>query len=333
MRSSHQLHTSTGTRHDQLEEWVEAGLISAEQATGIRAHEEARHPRRRLTVVEPTHAPAGTSLVVEALGYLGGVIMLTGAGILVGLYWQDIATAGRLVLTGGTAVALVGAGLAVPDRYGEAAGRLRSLLWALGVAATGAFMAVLTADVLDRHDEQALIVVFPPTALVALTLWWVRRTWLQQLALIFPLGMSAAAVGLQLSDTDSAPALAMWVLAAAWTAVAWTGRLQPRASGLVLGGLAAVVASMTVPGQPGVLLGLATALAVLGLALAERSLPLLGVAALGLLQATPRAVVEWFPGRLSASLTLIAVGGLLVVAAVWVARHQREKGPQPGGTG
>lgn len=333
MRSSHQLHTSTGTRHDQLEEWVEAGLISAEQATGIRAHEEARHSRRRLTVVEPTHAPAGTSLVVEALGYLGGVIMLTGAGILVGLYWQDIATAGRLVLTGGTAVALVGAGLAVPDRYGEAAGRLRSLLWALGVAATGAFMAVLTADVLDRHDEQALIVVFPPTALVALTLWWVRRTWLQQLALIFPLGMSAAAVGLQLSDTDSAPALAMWVLAAAWTAVAWTGRLQPRASGLVLGGLAAVVASMTVPGQPGVLLGLATALAVLGLALAERSLPLLGVAALGLLQATPRAVVEWFPGRLSASLTLIAVGGLLVVAAVWVARHQREKGPQPGGTG
>jgi hypothetical protein len=41
-----------------------------------------------------------------------------------------------------------------------------------------------------------------------------------------------------------------------------------------------------------------------------------------MLWASPRAAVEWFPGRLSAALTLIMTGGVLVCAAVWVARHR-----------
>ena len=302
------------TGPDHLAEWVRAGLLTPEQADAIRTYEQARRPA------------AGTprqSLVVEALGYLGGVIMLTGAGILAGLYWSDVAVAGRLLLTGVAAAGLIGAGAAVPDRLGPAAGRLRSVLWALGVAATGALMAVVSTDLLDRHDEQALLVIFPPTAAVALVLWWVRRTWLQQLALLVPLAMSGTAVAVQVTSSDSAPGLVTWCVAVGWTVVAWTGRIPPRGPGLVLGGAATVLASMTVPGQQGVVLGLATAAGLLALALAERSLPLLAVSGLGLLESTHRAVVEWFPGRLSASLTLIAVGGVLVGAAVWVARSRR----------
>lgn len=308
---------------DPLDDWVGAGLIAPDQADRIRAYEVARPDRLPRLAVVPTPAePAGTSLVVEALGYVGGVIMLVGAGILVGLFWGDIPVALRLVLGAATALALFAAGLAVPDRLGEAAGRLRSLLWVLAVAATAAFLTVLSTDVLDRYDEDALIVVFPATALVAAALWWMRRTWLQQLALLVALVMSATAVGVQVAESDSAPGISVWVLAVAWTAVAWTGRLQPRATGLAFGGVAAVFGAMTTGSQLGIVLGLATALAVLALALSERSLSLLAVAALGLLQAAPRAAFEWFPGRLSASLTLIVVGGLLVGAAVWVARHR-----------
>jgi hypothetical protein len=61
-------------------------------------------------------------------------------------------------------------------------------------------------------------------------------------------------------------------------------------------------------------------------ALWERSLPWLGVAAIALLGTMPRAADAWFPGRLSAALTLIVTGSALVGAAVWVARHQ---GGQP----
>jgi hypothetical protein len=45
-----------------------------------------------------------------------------------------------------------------------------------------------------------------------------------------------------------------------------------------------------------------------------------------MLWSMPRAADAWFPGRLSAALTLLVTGGALVGAAVWVARHQ---GGQP----
>jgi hypothetical protein len=51
------------------------------------------------------------------------------------------------------------------------------------------------------------------------------------------------------------------------------------------------------------------------------------VAAIALLWTMPRAADAWFPGRLSAALTLMVTGGALVGAAVWVARHQGEQPP------
>ena len=124
---------------------------------------------------------------------------------------------------GATAVALVGAGLAVPERLGEAAGRLRSVLWAAAVVATGAFLVVLSADVLDRYDEHQLWIVGGGTAVVAAVLWWMRRTWLQQLALFVPLMLAAAGTGMELTSTDSAWAGAtMWGVAAVWAVAANT---------------------------------------------------------------------------------------------------------------
>lgn len=313
-----------------LAEWVDAGLITAEQATTIRDHEARTHPRRPPLTVVPPAPPAGAptgSLVIEALGYLGGVIMLVGSTILVGLYWEDMSVALRLAILAATAVGLVGAGYAVPDRLGAAAGRLRSVLWALGVVATGAFMAVVASDALDRYDEDALIVIFPPTALLAGVLWWLRRTWLQQLALLVPLLMSGAAVTMQATGTESAAAGAtVWGVAIAWSALAWTGRLEPRMTGVGLGALGAVFGSLLMDNDVGILLGLLTAAAMVALALVDRSLPWLGVATIALLYTAPRAAVQWFPGRLSAALTLIVTGGLLVGAAVWVARHGRDGG-------
>jgi hypothetical protein len=312
---------------DLLEGWVHAGLISDEQARTIRQHEAGPHERRAAMTLAPS-PETGPSLVVEALGYLGGIVMLVGAMLLVSLFWADLPVALRLVLIGATALALVGAGLAVPERLGEAAGRLRSVLWAAAVVATGAFLVVLSADVLDRYDEHQLWLVGGGTAVVAAVLWWMRRTWLQQLALFVPLMLAAAGIGMELTSTDSAWAGGtMWGVAAVWAAAAWLGWLDPRVTGVAFGVLGAVLGSLTMNNDLGIALGLATALATVALALWERSLPWLGVAALALLYTTPRAASEWFPGRLSAALTFIITGGLLVGAAVWVARHRQPDGP------
>ena len=307
---------------DLLEGWVEAGLITDEQSRAIRQH-EAEPDKRRAAPELPPSPERGPSLVVEALGYLGGIVMLVGAGILVSMYWTDLAVAMRLTLIGATALALTGAGFAVPDRLGAAAGRLRSVLWAVGVAATAGFLGVFSTEVLDRYDEHALVIIGPCTAVVAGTLWWLRTTWLQQLALFVPLMLAAVGTGMELTSTSSSwGGAAMWAVAVGWAVLSWAGRLGPRVTGVSLGVLGAVLGAMTMDAEVGIALGLATAVATVVVALWERSLPWLGVAAIALLWTMPRAAGAWFPGPLSAALTLIVTGGALIGAAVWVTRHQ-----------
>jgi hypothetical protein len=307
---------------DVLEDWVDVGLITDEQSRAIRQHEAQPHERRADLSLAP--APeSGPSLVVEALGYLGGIVMLVGAGILTGMYWADLSVAPRLILIGATALAMVGAGFAVSDRLGDAAGRLRSVLWALGVAATAGFFGVFSTEVLNRYDEHALVVVGPCTAVVAGLLWWLRPTSLQQLGLFVPTTVAAVAVGLELSSTSSSwGGATMWSVAMVWAALSLAGWLEPRVTGVALGMLGAVLGAMMMDADVGIALALATAVAAGVLALWARSLPWLGVAAVALLWTMPRAAGAWFPGTLSAALTLIVTGGALVGAAAWVARHQ-----------
>jgi hypothetical protein len=308
---------------DVLEDWVDAGLITNEQSRAIRQHESEPHERRTALRSAPSRG-TGPPLVVEALGYLGGVVMLVGAGILVGLFWPDLSVVLRLAVIGATALALVGAGFAVPDRLGDAAGRLRSALWAVGVAATAAFFGVVSSEVLGRNDEHALVIIGPCAALVAGILWWLHPTWLQQVALFVPLMLTAVGVGMELTSPGSSWAGAtMWTVAVGWTILSWSGHIEPRVTGVALGVLGAVLGAMAMDAGLGIALGLATAAGTVVMALWERSLPWLGVAAITLLWTMPRAADAWFPGRLSAALTLIVTGGALVGAAVWVARRRQ----------
>ena len=320
--TTHLVHRPPPPLSEVLEEWVSAGLISDEQSRAIQQHEAEPHERpAALTLVPP--AEGSPSLVVEALGYLGGIVMVVGVGILVGMYWVDLSTPLRLALIGATAIALIGAGSAVPPRLGDAAGRLRSVLWAAGVAATAGFLSILSNEVLDRYDEHALVVIGPGTAVVAAVLWWLRRSWLQQLALFVPLILAAMGIGMELTSTSSSwGGAAVWTVAVTWTVVAWAGWLEPRLTSVAFGMLGAVLGAMTMEAEVGIALGLATAVAAVAVALWERSLPWLGVAAIAVLWTMPRAVATWFPGRLSAAVTLIVAGGALVAAAVWVARHR-----------
>lgn len=222
----------------------------------------------------------------------------------------------------------------MPERLGDAAGRLRSVLWAAGVAATAGFLGVFSAEVLERYDEHALVIIGPGTAVVAGVLWWLRTTWLQQLALFVPLMLAAVGTGLELTSTSSPwGGTAMWAVGVGWAVLSWSGWLEPRVTGVAFGVLGAVLGAMTMDNDVGITVGLATAVATVVVALWERSLPWLGVAALALLWTMPRAADAWFPGRLSAAVTLIVTGGALVGAAVWVARHRDGQAPRPAQPG
>ena len=308
---------------DLLQEWVVAGLISPDQARASRDH-EGRGPRAGAGPAPVAAPPTVGSLVVEALGYLGGVIMLVGAVLLASLFWEDLLTGVRLALIGLAACALVAAGVAVPERLGDAAARLRSVLWALAVAATGTFMVVFTDDVLDRQDETSLLVVGPCTAAVALVnCGGGAATWLQQLALLVPVVLTALGIGFQSRDRQL-------VRPAAWSG-SWpwpglprrgpvgSGRASPACSSVAWSPPSAGWRSTTTSASPGAAdrggPGRAGAPGAQPAVARRRRLLAAVRRPAGRGHVVPRTGC---PPRSRS----IVTGGLLVAAAVWVARHQ-----------
>jgi hypothetical protein len=92
---------------------------------------------------------------------------------------------------------------------------------------------------------------------------------------------------------------------------------------LVLGAIAAIIGSVWIEGEGwGTWIALATVAGLVVYAVLARELVLLAVASLGTLVVLPELVVRYFPGVLSAALTLIVVGLLLVLTAVFTARRR-----------
>jgi hypothetical protein len=68
-----------------LDRWVERGLIRREQVDHIRV-EEGWEPAQPTSVAVAAAGPHG-SLIVEALGYLGGVLIVVAASLIANWYW------------------------------------------------------------------------------------------------------------------------------------------------------------------------------------------------------------------------------------------------------
>jgi hypothetical protein len=275
-------------------------------------------------------AAAGPSLAVEALGYLGGVIMLVGAMSIVGLYWDDMTTAVRLLLVGAVAVLLLIAGLLVSPRLGEAAGRLRAVTWAGATAAVAGFLALLAADVLAWEPASVRVVASAGAATVAAVLWRWNRVFLQQLVFFVATMVTAAMTVLSWTDSDLLPGLAAWGVAVVWFLVAWRELVPSTRLALPAASVAAIVAVMTTFGSDaGMVLGLVTGAAVVGLAVWFRDLVMVAVGSLGLLQVLPIVVTEWFPDTMAAPFVLLGVGVVVLALAVWTATRGR-RSEQPG---
>ncbi|WGX95090.1 DUF2157 domain-containing protein [Nocardioides sp. L-11A] len=321
--------TLTSTRHaveprgeerhleHQLAAWTAAGLITPDQARRLRdAERDARDARDR----------SRASLVPEALGYLGGVVVLVGAALLADQFWSDLATAWRMVVVGLAAAALVTAGAVVPPAAGPAGVRLRAVLWAAAVALAAVFLAVLTGQALDLTERPAAVATGAGTTAVAVALWRARPTILQQAAALAALAATAASLVI-LADEDSRVAgLGPWTVGVVWLLLARGGVLRSARTAFSLGGVTAVVGGIVAAGtDAGTATALATAGALVLLALRLRDVLLLGIGAAGVLLVLPMAVQDWFGGSLAAPLVLLVSGGGLIGAGVWIARTGRDE--------
>jgi len=328
-----------------IERWVTDGIITAEQATRMRVDltTSLTEPLTDLQAVPPggSLVPASVprtsraALVTEALGYLGGVIILVALGLVVGNVWDELTVGVRLTIVAVAALLLLVAGALIPARLGATGTRLRSVLWVASSASLAALLGLGASEWTAWSDEGVVTFAAFGAALYSAVLWWVHRHLLQHVAVFVALLAGLGTGVSMLPHAGMLPGLAVWGVSVAclafswaWLALSWGGVLPDRQVGMVLGAVGMVVASAALVSEGlGVALALATVGALIGLALTFRDLLLLGIGAVGTLMVLPPIMGRYFPGALAPALVLLAVGVLLVVAAVLTTRRRGDAAP------
>ena len=295
--------------------WVRDGVISPAQGRAILAGGDR-------PVSLPSWRGRGHSLVVEALGYLGGAIVVAAVVLISARYWDELGDGGRVAVLAVGSIALVGAGALLPVRRGQASARLRAVLWLASTVTVAASLGVLGDAWLDLHAAGLALFVGVGTTAYAGVLWWRWRSGIQQAAAVMAAALAAAALLAQLSATDSLPGLGPWTVGVVWWLLAWGGLTTPPRLGQLGGAAIAIGGAMATAGSDaGTWLVLVTLVAVVWVGLVLRDVWQLGVGALGVVLNVPQAVERWFPGSLAAPLVLLVVGTAVVGFAVYAARR------------
>jgi hypothetical protein len=337
-----------------LDHWVEADIITGDQADRIRADaagppnpapERPASPVAAWTEKRVSAGPVAAStekrvsagpvaastekrvsagsLVAEAMGYLGGVIVAVGLGLVVGRFWPDLSTVVRVGLTAAVAFLLLVAGAGVTDRFGAAGGRLRSVLWLAASLAYFACLALVAAERFGWSGDRLLLFAAAGGTALSGAVWAVHRRLLQEASTLGFLLMATAGATSMITNSVALTGAAVWAVGVVATVAGALDVVRPARGALVLGAVATIVGSVWVEGETwGTWIAVATVAGMIAYAVLGRDLVLLAVASLGTLVVLPELVVRYFPGVLSAALTLVVVGLLLVVTAVLTARRR-----------
>ncbi len=297
--------------HEHLDEWVQATLITREEAEAIERFEEQEE-----VVVALRRVP----LVTEALGYLGVVLGLAAGIALFAERWIDLAVGVRLTVIGVGAAFALGSGWLLRDSEEPAIRRLGSVLWAGSVGLVAWFAAVFAMDVLDVSDRTVGVIASVTATIVAGALYAVLRRALQQLVLFVAL---LYATGFALNDQVWIGS-AILVISLGWFALGRRGVLEPSFVALVLGTLGALLGPMVIAGEAtgaGLLVGLAMASAVVTVGVVLHETVLLGIGVVGLFLFLIRTITYFFKGTVGVPIALLAAGAIVLVVALVLARR------------
>jgi len=309
-----------------LRRWVDASLITTDQADAIITFETGeRPPTRRIP------------LVTEALGYLG-LVLIGGALITFLAKLQPGNHVWEAVLAG-LAIALLAGGWLLRTTTEPALVRLADVQWFLSTVAFGALIGVVVgtegfggADPMRYHGPAIWTAIGGASTLYALPLYAGRRHPAQLLALFLATMIAVPAfIALVLGPGDATPsyaAIGAWAVGVGWLAEGRLRIVAPVHAAIVLGSLAVAIAPIYVapPGThvPAALaLGIASTAALMALSVLWRRTTLLWVGAAGLF-----VYVAWFIGQylsdaIGLPLALLLGGVALLALAVVTARLRK----------
>ena len=304
----------SGDLAEVLRRAVAARILSAEQAQAVLAAERSRG-----------EIPSGGRrlLVTEALGYLGGLLALSGAVTLVWQYWREVPIAGRLGLLAAVAVTTWLVGAWISDGSAPALIRLRGALWFASSAAVAAFAGQVARDVAHVGESVAWLSAGAVAAVHAALLWRRRDRPAQHLACLAGVLMAAGgAAGL----TGGADLLGLAIAAAGavWVVGGWLTLLPPEVIALVGGGVAVLAgAGITAGDWPDAapLLGLAAAVVLLAVGVGTARTALTVVGLVGGFGYLPWTVGHFFADSLGVPVAMLLCGAALLAVTLIVLRR------------
>jgi hypothetical protein len=310
---------STDDLVDVLQRAVEAGLLRADQAQAVLAAERTRGGPSR----EGHRLP-----VTEALGYLGGLLALSGAVTLAIQYWRDVPTAGRLGLLAAVAVVTWLVGARIGDGSASALIRLRGALWFASSVAVAALAGQAAQDVAHAGSATVWLSAGAAAAVHAGLLWRLRDRPAQHLACLAGVLVATAGSAADTAGGAAAVGLAVVAVGAAWVVAGWLAVLPPPVLALVGGGVAVLAgAGITTDDWPDAapLLGLAAAAVFVAVGIATVRTPLLVVGLVGGFGYLPWTVGHFFADSLGVPLAMLLCGvALLAVTLVVLRRPSRD---------
>lgn len=294
---------------------VRAGILSADQAEAVLAAERSRQEQQD---------PLSRRLpVTEALGYLGGLLVLCGAVTLAVQYWLELSVTARLVLLAAAAVITWLVGARIADPAAPALRRLRGALWFASSLAAAGFAAELASDA-GQLDDPAIVIAAGATGAVhAGLLWRLRDRPGQHLACLAGALLAAGGVG-DLLDDAAAVGLAIAAVGAGWLVAGWYRWLPPSALALVGGAAAVLFGTGTTAGNwpdAAPLLGLAAAIVLAGLGVGTDRTPLTVVGLLGAFVYLPWTIGHFFAESLGVPLAMVLCGVALLAVTLLLLRR------------
>jgi hypothetical protein len=283
----------------------------------------------------PETSPHGRiSLLTEAVGYVGAVLMLAGAGAAIAQGWGDLAEGARLASLVGSALFFLGIGFFARRSSEPALVRLSSVVWLLSTIAVAGALAELSS-ILEASDETAFLVVAAGMVAWAGALYAAQRLVLQHVALYAGVLMTGLA-SVQRIDPGAEPwvgAVVAWAIGLGWLALGRRRLVTPWWVAIPLGMLTTLIAPSAIAESSFAamfLVGIGTAAGVMAFSVHGRFAPGLALGALGLFAYVTGAVVHYFGDSLGVPVALAITGGVILVIAGLSSKLVRfTKTPQP----
>ncbi|MCL4243414.1 MAG: DUF2157 domain-containing protein [Dehalococcoidia bacterium] len=309
---------------EHLERWLEAGVIHDTAAERIRAFERDR-PSRPAPASERPGA-------IEALLYLGVVVVSVGVFALIEQRWPDLDSWARVMAIGVPALLALALGAGLHTSKEPGLDRAGQLAWFVSVALFAGSVAVILnefepAGLTFEDDAGGLLTVMSAAAGLALILWVVSPAHPQVVALGASLFALGQAVGNWPDEFNEVLAgMLIFGFGVAGLALTEAGMFSPRFSGRLIFATLCVAgpyeAGFTDNGMVFELMVFAVGGALIALGVLRASFTFLAVGVIASFVGLVTFIFEHFEDRLGAPVALMISGGALIAGVLLLARFR-----------